>query len=316
MVGLSVPSSGSQSARQANAAFAAAIEKVTSGKNVNSAADNAAYWSIATTMMSDHKAISTVGDALALGAATADTAYLGTTKSIDLLQDIKAKLVLAREPGVDRNKINTEISGLKEQLLSTTQAASFSGQNWLHNTSSTAPGKAEIVSSYTRDASGGVSVGSLEIDTAHTMLIDNQNPGNGILSAATTVNQPNGSGGTAPKTYYLVSGGTPAAGTQIQVNLSTSDNDIDGMISAVDEMIGKATDSASTLGAASKSIETQSALTQQLQDSIARSTSNLVDTDMNAESARMKASSVQAQLANQMQSITNANANAILQLFR
>eukprot|EP01038_Epipyxis_sp_PR26KG_P003869 gene3869-5544_t len=92
MAGLSATSSGLQSAREASAAFAAAIEKVTSGKKVNTAADDAAYWSIATTMMSDHKAISTVGDALALGAATVDTAYLGTSKSIDILNDIKSKL--------------------------------------------------------------------------------------------------------------------------------------------------------------------------------------------------------------------------------
>jgi hypothetical protein len=37
--------------------------------------DNAAYWSIATTMRSDNKAMSTVKDALGLGAAKVDIAY-------------------------------------------------------------------------------------------------------------------------------------------------------------------------------------------------------------------------------------------------
>ena len=51
--------------------------RVSSGLRVETAADNAAYWSIATTMKSDNKALSTVQDALGLGAAKTDTAYTG-----------------------------------------------------------------------------------------------------------------------------------------------------------------------------------------------------------------------------------------------
>ena len=43
--------------------------RIATGYKVSSAADNAAYWSIATTMRSDNKALSTVQDALGLGAA-------------------------------------------------------------------------------------------------------------------------------------------------------------------------------------------------------------------------------------------------------
>ena len=41
--------------------------RISSGYRVESASDNAAYWSIATTMRSDNKALSTVQDALGLG---------------------------------------------------------------------------------------------------------------------------------------------------------------------------------------------------------------------------------------------------------
>ncbi|MGQ5491093.1 flagellin N-terminal helical domain-containing protein, partial [Thauera sp. ZXT1-4] len=43
--------------------------QVSSGLRVQIAADNAAYWSISTTMRSDNMAISAVADALGLGAA-------------------------------------------------------------------------------------------------------------------------------------------------------------------------------------------------------------------------------------------------------
>ncbi len=51
--------------------------RISSGLKVGTAADNAAYWSIATTMRSDSKALGTVSEALGLGAAKTDTAYTG-----------------------------------------------------------------------------------------------------------------------------------------------------------------------------------------------------------------------------------------------
>src|SRR6218665_819066 len=88
-----------------------------SGLKVGTAADNSAYWSIATTMKSDNKALSTVQDALGLGAAKTDTAYTGLNAAIDVVSEIKAKLVAAREPGVDKLKINKELTELKNQLV-------------------------------------------------------------------------------------------------------------------------------------------------------------------------------------------------------
>ncbi|MGL1260162.1 hypothetical protein ACSTKG_00250, partial [Vibrio parahaemolyticus] len=80
---------------------------------------------------SDNGALSAVKDALGLGSATADVAYTGINNSIKLLDQIKQKLVAAREPGVDRTKIQSDITALQNQLQSTADTASFSGQNWL-----------------------------------------------------------------------------------------------------------------------------------------------------------------------------------------
>ena len=75
--------------------------RISTGYRVANASDNAAYWSIATTMRSDNGALSTVQDALGLGAATVDVAYTGMNSAIDLVNSIKSKLVAARAPGVD-----------------------------------------------------------------------------------------------------------------------------------------------------------------------------------------------------------------------
>lgn len=105
--------------------------RVSSGLRVGTASDNAAYWSIATTMRSDNMALSAVSDALGMGAAKVDTAYAGMESSIDVMKQIKQKLVAATEEGVDKSKVQEEISQLQDQLKSIASSASFYGENWL-----------------------------------------------------------------------------------------------------------------------------------------------------------------------------------------
>jgi hypothetical protein len=105
-----------QTLRTINSEMEMTQARVSSGYRVENAGDNAAYWSIATTMRSDNKALSTVKDALGLGAAKVDIAYTAMNSSIDVVSEIKAKLVAAREPGVDKTKIDKELTELKNQL--------------------------------------------------------------------------------------------------------------------------------------------------------------------------------------------------------
>ncbi len=55
-------------------------------------------------MRSDKAALSTVQDALGLGAAMVDVAYTAMNSAIDVVNQIKSKLVAAREPGVDKHQ--------------------------------------------------------------------------------------------------------------------------------------------------------------------------------------------------------------------
>ncbi|MDP3379954.1 MAG: flagellin, partial [Brevundimonas sp.] len=116
-----------------NKALESTQTRISTGFKVGEASDNAAYWSIATTMRSDNKALGTVKDALGLGQAKIDTAYTGMNAAIEVVDEIKTKLVAASEPGVDQSKIDKEITALKDQLKSITTSASFSGENWLAN---------------------------------------------------------------------------------------------------------------------------------------------------------------------------------------
>ncbi len=162
---------------------------VSTGLRVSKASDNAAYWSIATTMRSDNSAMSAVSDALGLGAAEVDTAYAGMTSSIDVVTQIKTRLVAASEEGVDKSKVQNEISQLQSQLKSISQSASFSGENWLEADlgSPTASVSKSVIGSFVRDSDGGVSVKTINYSLdSSSVLFDTSGGGNGLLDKMAT----------------------------------------------------------------------------------------------------------------------------------
>ncbi|MDO5894525.1 MULTISPECIES: flagellin [unclassified Agrobacterium] len=163
--------------------------RVSSGYRVETAADNAAYWSISTTMRSDNSALSAVQDALGLGAAKVDTAYEALESAIEVVKEIKKKLVAAYSVGADRVKIQEEMQQLQEQLKSISESASFSGENWLQErigNSGTLPAEEpivkKIVASFIRTSSGGVEVTTVDYSLdSKTVLFDLSGGKFGIL---------------------------------------------------------------------------------------------------------------------------------------
>ncbi|WP_395686924.1 flagellin [Aestuariivirga sp.] len=278
--------------------------RISTGFRVADAENNAAYWSIATTMRSDNGALSTVKDALGLGAATLDVAYTGLNKAIDVTKEIKNKLVAARQPGIDRDKVQTEILELQNQLRSVADSSIFSGENWLsvdsgqpnYNASKT------IVASFSR-ANGEVTIGTISVDITTTELIDSDDQ-SGILDSEDTTDNGN-------EDYSILS-------LDISTITDTNDDlqDLEQMISWVDEGIGKMTTAASNLGAVKQRTNMQKEFVSSLMDAISRGIGTLVDADMNEESTKLQALQVQQQLGVQALSIANQNSQQILSLFR
>jgi flagellin len=367
--------------------------RISSGLRVGSASDNAAYWSIATTMRSDNAALSSVQDALGLGAAKVDTAYSGMESAIEVVKEIKNKLVAATEDGVDKTKIQEEITQLQEQLTSISEAASFSGENWLQ---AEVGSSASVVASFVRDSSGAVSVKKVDYDfTSSNVLFDtvgntgildqttniqgdgvvvNVNTGGTVTShdvvkysteqviaagatfdangkvAWTTASDGAGAGvgfvkvdddtwvaaveqtaatqtqevaatDTTTNAWIVDTGNTVAATTATSVSTfsisgTTTDAQLDGLISMVDTALESMTSAASSLGSISSRIGMQEDFVSKLTDSIDAGIGRLVDADMNEESTRLKALQTQQQLAIQALSIANSDSQNILSLFR
>ena len=311
--------------------------RISTGFRVATAADNAAYWSIATTMRSDSTALSAVDDALGLGAATVDVAYTALESTIDVMDEIKSKLVAASTPGVDRGKIQTEIDELLNTLQSTADAAVFNEQNWL-SVDSGATGYSDtrsIVSSFTR-AGGAISVGTVEVSIDDVKLFDTTGSGTALATPPTpgATPQRTDEGGILDSTWtiettYDADNDSTTADAATTNTLKIADLDISALtdqaadlgklgayIKVVDHAIGEMTDAATTLGAVKTRVDMQSEFVSNLMDVIDRGVGQLVDADMNEESTRLQALQTQQQLGIQALSIANSNSQSILSLFR
>ena len=293
-----------QSLTSTNKSLGQTQNRISTGYRVNSAEDNAAYWSIATTMRSDRGALSTVKDALGLGAATIDVAYTGMNSAIDVTKEIKNKLVAARQPGVDREKVQSEVAELQNQLQSIASSSVFSGENWLSVDSGAASYNATetMIASFSRSG-GNVSVGTISINVDGVKLYDAADQSGILDSIDTTTN-----------------GGIDYSVTDLDISaLTDSDDDLadlEQMISYVDSAIGGMTTSAANLGAVKQRTTLQSEFVGALMMAIDRGVGALVDADMNEESTRLQALQVQQQLGIQALSIANQNSQSILSLFR
>jgi len=301
-----------------NSALTQTQNRISTGLRVNTASDNAAYWSIATTMRSDSSSLSTVQDALGLGAAFVDVAYTALDEAKNIVTKIKDKLVAAAQPGLDRGKIQTEITELQAQLQGMSDAATLQGQNWLSVDSSAAGYNAtkKVVSSISR-AAGSISVQSISINTGSMVLFDSNAAvgGVGILDAyrdGTTGVRHATQPATPAATDFTIAGINIAALTDSTADLDTLDGYIKGADRAISEMAAGAT----ALGAAKARIEIQQSFVSSLKDAIEGGISQLVDADMNAESTRLQALQVKQQLGIQALSIANSSSQSILRLFQ
>ncbi|MFW8586748.1 flagellin [Rhizobium beringeri] len=271
---------------------------VSSGYRVGKASDNAAYWSIATTMRSDNKALSAVSDALGLGAAKVDTAYSAMDSAIDVVGDIKAKLVAATENGVDKAKVQEEIGQLQQQLMSIAQSASFSGENWVAG----ADGTKNVVSSFVRDGSNAVSVVMTDY------VLDDSSTGNVLFGM---------SGGSVETSTGILGTSNGATGSVYAMDITNFTlGEIQSALTNVESALKAMTSAGAQLGSISKRIELQENFVSALSDSIDSGVGRLVDANMEEESSKLSALQTQQQLAVQSLSIANSSSQTILTLFR
>lgn len=292
-------------------------DRTTSGYKINSAADDASYWSVAKSMTSDGSVLSSISDALSLGASKVDTTYGAVDSALSTVNEILNQLTTAKEAGIDRTVTNEALKGLKDTLSSLVESATFSGDNWLYNSEATAAGTKSVPGAYQRSVSGAVSLTYLNFDAGSSTLIDTSDANRGLLTGSIDANTINSDGTTTARNYYLLDAGstTAATGTQIALTDDTTESEIDDMISVVSSIADRLTALGATLGTMSNRIDQQSTYAADTGDLLKTSVGKLIDADMEEESTKLTAYKAQRDLAVQILSMANSHQQSLSTLF-
>jgi flagellin len=287
-----------QTLRNVSSSLQTTENRISTGQRVATASDNAAYWSIATSMRADNAALSAVSDSLGLSAATVDTEYTALTAvvgdSTGGLTKLQALLVEAKTAGIDRTKIQADITQIQQQMKGTADAATFNGVNWLSTTTAT-PATFDLVSSFSR-VGGTPTIGAITLTISNYSLYTSSQ--GGILDTVS---------GTASVDTIDITSLTDAATDQATLS---------AYITQVTAALNSVASAAADLGAVKNRIATNTDFVKTLMDSVTRGVGQLVDADMNAESTRLQALQTQQQLGVQALSIANQNSQSILSLFK
>ncbi len=262
---------------------------ISTGKEIATAKDNSAIWAISKVMESDVSGLEAVSDSLALGESTVAVASAGAEQIVNLLNEMKEKVVAATGENVDQNKLTADVNALKEQIGSVIRGSQFNGKNLLD-----AEGSAgmTVLSSIDRAADNSVGTGTIAVASAN--LETNLLGGGMAVAAGATI---------------------PAANILADVNVSSA-ADATTSVAALELHIQTAVDAAAALGSSAKRINDQGSFVSKVKDAMVSGIGSMVDTDMEAASAKLQALQTQQQLGVQALSIANQAPQTILSLFR
>ncbi|MFQ6546878.1 flagellin [Aestuariibius sp. 2305UL40-4] len=152
---------------------------ISTGKEVANARDNASVWAISKVMEADVKGFQSISDSLSLGQSTVAVARNASETVTDLLTDIKGKIVAAQEDNVDRDKIQTDIDALTNQIKSVTSAAQFNGLNLVSGTDDM-----KILSSLDRGSDGSVVASDITVSRQDLTTDGGAYGGGGVSKSA------------------------------------------------------------------------------------------------------------------------------------
>ncbi|MEO1490895.1 MAG: flagellin [Pseudomonadota bacterium] len=205
-----------QTLRSTNANLEDVNAQISTGKKVATAKDSAAVFAISKIMESDVAGFKALEESLALGESTVAVASNAAGSIGDLLNEIKGKIVAANEDNVDRTALQNEITSLRDQITSIVDSAQFNGLNLIDGSSA----NFGVLSSLSRDASGNVTTGQVNLTTANTNL---------SAVGGLDVNGITAAGDAAGSDQSAISGGFDNTGFQVVATTATFSVDIDNI---------------------------------------------------------------------------------------
>jgi flagellin len=271
--------------------------QVSTGLAIGGAKDNAAYWSIATTMNTQVGVLGTVSNSLSESGAMLATMTAALQQTITIMDNIKnditsAQGLIASGDTGDLAQTQDDIVMQQQALMSIGSSSNVNGVNFLMASSGST---VQLLSSYNTESGPNF----ITVDTGSTALFNTAATGatTGIL----------GQSGAAYSAASILTLDVTKAGL--------TSGDLTNMLSDVSTALTSITKAAAVVGADQNNVTEQQNFISNLSDSLTNAVGSLVDADMNEASTKISALQVQQQLGVQALSIANSNTQLILKLF-
>lgn len=192
-------------------------DQISTGKRVATAKDSAAVWAISTVMNSDVMGFKQITDSLNLGTSTVEVARAAAEQVSELLTEIKAEIVSAKEQNVDRTAIQRDIVALKDQISSIVDAAQFNGLNLLKGGADV-----NVLSSFNRDTAGTVTTAEIAVARADLRQVEGVFGTNAITTGAGLVTASSATIAAAATETYTITAGTISAGYSFEATIAST----------------------------------------------------------------------------------------------
>lgn len=287
-----------------------AMERLSTGKRINSAKDDAAGLAIATTMTAQitgmSQGVRNANDGISL-AQTAEGALGEVTNMLQRVRELAVQAKSATYQDSDRTAMQSEVSNLTAQISDVLNNTKFNGNN-------------VFVVDGTADDSADTGTGTTPLLAASDKSFQIQTGANtgdtvDLVSKAFAGKTFFGTSGTTPtnNTVYTATDATNGAVQAFDVSDATKASDT---IDNVDEAIKQVNSTRATLGAGQNRLES---VVNNLNDNITNlsdARSRIQDTDYSAETTQMAKAQILAQASTAMISQANQNQQNVLTLLR
>ncbi|WP_344716995.1 flagellar protein, partial [Sagittula marina] len=259
--------------RQVNRDLEGTQSRISTGLQVQSGKDNAAYFQISETMKGDSSVYASINEGLTLTKNSVATARLGAETINGLAQEFLDKVAFAQGATGGQAEIENDLNELVKQMTTTLEQSTFNGDDML--AAGEAAGTAAAVVGATgaltsAGDSGGATPASRNVVTGVTRA--------GGTYATTSI-----SVDTYDMRKQVANLEAIATGFAANADAATGEAFLAGVLAATEGVTGAVTDIATKLGQSEKSIENQQEFLSSVVDNIDAGVGSMIDANMEEE---------------------------------
>ncbi|SFE85914.1 flagellin [Sulfitobacter brevis] len=264
--------------------------RVSSGLQVRSGKENAAYFAISETMKGDSGMYKAINEGLTATKNSVATARLGAETVSDIAQKMVERIAFAQSDGVNKADVQKELVALAANMQSAIDQATFNGDDLVGGVAAGESTTVTVVTGVTRAGGTGFNTTKISFDKVDLQAIQ-----------------------TALAAIDVTAADVEDDATTTGVDES---NNMQTRLAAAEGQLALSITAATSLGITENTLDGQMQFLESLTDTLDSGISSMVDADMEEEAARLQAYQVQQQLATQSLSIANQAPQNILSLFR